>query len=83
LAAFVEGLTFGHNSPKARIVISQSLKREFVRHYGDAAESIIVIPNGVDLKMFNPANRSLYRDRVRQKHGVSNGDFTLMFAGSC
>ena len=82
LAAFVEGLTFGRNSPEAHIVVSQSMKGEFVRHYGDAAESIIVIPNGVDLKMFNPANRPLYRDRVRQKHGISNGDFTLMFAGS-
>jgi len=81
LAAFVEGLTFGHNSPKARIVVSQSMKREFIRHYGDAAESIIVIPNGVDLKMFNPANRPLYRDRIRQRHGISRSDLVLMFAG--
>ncbi|GAH97826.1 unnamed protein product, partial [marine sediment metagenome] len=48
----------------------------------DAAESIIVIPNGVDLKMFNPANRPLYRDRLRQKHGISRNDLVLMFAGS-
>ena len=81
LAAFVEGRTFGHNSPKACIVVSQSLKREFVCHYGDAAESIIVIPNGVDLKMFNPANRLSYRDRARQKHGISRSDLVLMFAG--
>jgi len=81
LAAFVEGLVFGHNSPKARIVVSQSMKREFVCHYGDAAESIIVIPNGVDLKMFNPANRPLYRNRTRQKHGISRSDLVLMFAG--
>ena len=81
LAAFVEGLTFGHNSPKARIVVSQSMKREFIHHYGDAAESIIVIPNGVDLKMFNPANRPLYRDRIRQRHGISRSDLVLMFAG--
>lgn len=81
LAAFVEGLVFGHNSPKARIVVSQSMKREFIRYYGDAAESIIVIPNGVDQKMFNPANRLLYRDRIRQKHGISRSDLVLMFAG--
>ena len=80
-AAFVEGLIFGHNGPKARIVVSQSMKREFIRHYGDAAESIIVIPNGVDLKMFNPANRPLYRDRIRQKHGIFHNDLVLMFAG--
>jgi len=81
LAAFVEGLVFSHNSPKARIVVSQSMKREFIRHYGDAAESIIVIPNGVDLKMFNPANRLLYRDSLRQKHGISRSDLVLMFVG--
>ena len=81
LAVFVEGLIFGRNSPKARIVVSQSMKREFVRHYGDAAESIIVIPNGVDLKMFTPDNAPLYRDRIRQKHGISRSDLVLMFAG--
>ena len=82
LQAFVEGLAFGRNSSKARIVVSQSMKREFVHHYGDAAESIIVIPNGVDLQKFNPANRIPCRDSVRQRHGISSGDFTLMFAGS-
>ncbi len=82
LQAFVEGLAFGRNSSKARIVVSQSMKREFVRHYGDATKDIIVIPNGVDLQKFNPANRILCRNRVRQKHGISSGDFTLMFAGS-
>ena len=81
LAAFVEGVIIGRNSPKALIVVSQSMKREFVRHYGDAAESIIVIPNGVDLKMFNPANRPLYRDSLRQKHGISRSDLVLIFAG--
>jgi len=82
LAAFVEGLIFARNSPEARIVVSQSMKKEFVRHYGDAAESIIVIPNGVDLKMFNPANRgSSISIRIRQKHGISRSDLVLMFAG--
>ena len=81
LAAFVEGLTFGHNSPKACIVVSQSMKREFVCHYGDAAESIIVIPNGVDTLRFHPINRLLYRGQIRQEHGVSRSDLVLMFAG--
>jgi len=81
VAVFGEGLIFGQNSHKARIVVSQSMKREFVCHYGDAAESIIVIPNGVDLEMFNPANRPLYRDKIRQRHVISRSDLVLMFAG--
>jgi len=81
LAAFVEGVIFGHNSPEVRIVVSERMKKEFVHHYGNAAESIIVIPNGVDLKIFTPANRPLYRDRIRQKHGISHSEPVLMFAG--
>jgi len=81
LAAFIEGLIFGRNSSKARIVVSQRMKEEFVRHYGDAAENIIVIPNGVDLQKFNPANRLIDRDRIRQKHGISRSDLVLIFAG--
>jgi UDP-glucose:(heptosyl)LPS alpha-1,3-glucosyltransferase len=81
LAVFVERLIFGRNSSKARIVVSQSMKREFVRHYGDAAKDIIVIPNGIDLEMFNPDNRLLYRDSTRQKHGISRNVPVLMLAG--
>lgn len=81
LAAFVEGVIIGRDSPKALIVVSQSMKREFIRHYGNAAKNIIVIPNGVDLKMFNPANRLFYRDSLRQKHGISRSEPVLMFAG--
>jgi UDP-glucose:(heptosyl)LPS alpha-1,3-glucosyltransferase len=81
LAALAEGLTFGRNGSKARIVVSQRMKEEFVRHYGDAAKGIIVIPNGVNLKTFTPANRPLYRDSIRQKHGISRSDLVLIFAG--
>ena len=81
LAAFVEGVIIGRDSPKALIVVSQSMKREFARHYGDAAKNIIVIPNGVDTLRFHPTNRLLYRDQIRQKHGVSRSDPLLMFVG--
>ncbi len=81
LAAFVEGVIIGHNSPKALIVVSQSMKREFIRHYGNAAKNIIVIPNGVDTLRFHPTNRLLYRGQIRQEHGVSRSDPLLMFAG--
>ncbi|MBA7667854.1 D-inositol-3-phosphate glycosyltransferase [subsurface metagenome] len=81
LAAFIEKLTFGGKSSKARIVVSERMKEDFHRHYGDAAEDIIVIPNGTDCHRFNPANRRLYRDSVRQRHGISSGDFVLLFVG--
>ncbi|GAI64408.1 unnamed protein product, partial [marine sediment metagenome] len=75
-----ERVIIGRNSPKALIVVSQSMKREFIRHYGNA-ENIIVIPNGVDLKIFNPANRLFYRDSLRERYGISRSEPVLMFAG--
>ncbi len=81
LAAFVEGLMFGHNSHKVCIAVSQSMKSEFIRHYGDVAEGVIVIPNGVDLKMFSPANRHVYRESLRRKYDIPSGELVLMFAG--
>jgi len=81
LVAFIELLTFGRKSSKARIVVSECMKEDFRRHYGDAAEDIIVIPNGTDCDRFNPANRRLYRDSVRQRHIISAGDFVLLFVG--
>ena len=81
LAAFVEAVMIGRDSPKAFIVVSQSMKREFIRHYGNAAKNIIVIPNGVDTLKFHPTNRLLYRGQIRQEHGVSRSDPLLMFAG--
>ena len=81
LVAFVEQLTFGGRSSKARIVISQRMKEDFRRHYGGAAEDIIVIPNGTDCDRFVPDNRRLYRDSVRQRHGISSEDFVILFVG--
>jgi len=81
LQVFLEGREFGRNISKMRIVVSQRMKDEFVRYYGNASESIIVIPNGVDPEKFTPANRSLYRDKVRQRHGIARNDVVLMFAG--
>lgn len=81
LVAFIEQLTFGGKSSKARIVVSERMKEDFRRHYGDAAEDIIVIPNGTDCDRFNPDNRRLYRDSVRQRHGISSGDFVVLFVG--
>jgi len=81
LVAFIEKLTFGGKSSKARIVVSERMQEDFRRHYSDAAEDIIVIPNGTDYHRFNPANRRLYRDSVRQRHGIASGDFVLLFVG--
>ncbi len=81
LLCFVERLIISRSGPKACIVVSRAMQEEFARHYGDAAKNIIVIPNGVDTLRFHPTNRLLYRDQIRQKHGVPRSDPLLLFAG--
>ncbi len=81
LVCFLEGLIISRSNSRACIIVSQAMQEEFARHYGDAAKNIIVIPNGVDTLRFHPTNRPLYRDQIRQKHGVSRSDPLLMFAG--
>ena len=81
LLCFVERLVISRSGSKACIVVSRAMQQEFARHYGDAAKNIIVIPNGVDTLRFHPTNRLLYRDQIRQKHGVPRSDPLLLFAG--
>jgi UDP-glucose:(heptosyl)LPS alpha-1,3-glucosyltransferase len=82
LMVFAEGAAFGHKITRVRIVVSQRMKSDFIYHYGDDAKDITVIPNGVDLEVFNPAIKQLCRHSVRQKHSISDNDVLLMFAGS-
>ena len=79
--AFLEGLTFGRRRPRVRIVVSQRMKEDFIRHYGEAAQDVIVVPNGVDCQRFSPANRALCRDKVRQRHDIPPEAPVLLFAG--
>ena len=82
LSALLERLQLFRIKPKAFIVVSQHDKDLFVLHYGAVMENITVIPNGVDLAIFNSTNKLLYRDPLRQKHGISRNDLVLMFTGS-
>jgi len=78
---FGEKLVFGRKNSRLRIVVSERMKRDFVRHYGSAAEDIIVIPNGVDCQRFTPHNKVLYRDSIRKEHSISSEDLMLLFVG--
>ena len=82
LLASLEGLTFGRRRPKVRIVVSESVKREYIRHYSEAGEDIIVIPNGVDCQRFHPDNKKLYRNEMRQQYGIPEDTSLLLFAGN-
>jgi glycosyltransferase involved in cell wall biosynthesis len=63
------------------IAVSEKMRQELVRHYGRQAESIEVIPNGVDLEQFHPRNVPRYRARVRAELGVPDHDFLALYLG--
>ena len=81
LMVFAEKAAFGRKTNRARVVVSQRMKEDFIRNYGDSARDILVIPNGVSLEAFTPATKQLWRDSVRKKHGIAGNDLLLLFAG--
>ncbi|MGA9364109.1 MAG: glycosyltransferase family 4 protein [Bacteroidota bacterium] len=67
---------------KKIIAVSEGVKRELVRYYDVPGEDIVVIPNGVDLDEFNPANRPRFRDPLREKLGISSVFPVLIFVAN-
>jgi UDP-glucose:(heptosyl)LPS alpha-1,3-glucosyltransferase len=64
------------------IAISDMVKRNIMQHYGVAPNRIEVLYNGVDLDRFNPENRRKYRREIRERYGLAEEDFVILFVGS-
>ncbi len=67
-----------------RIVIacSQRVKRELHKWYNVPEDDVVVIPNGVDLAAFNPDVCRVQRKGARERFGVLENEFLLLFAGN-
>jgi UDP-glucose:(heptosyl)LPS alpha-1,3-glucosyltransferase len=78
----LERSIFKQHRYKRIIAISELVKNDIVRHYGVAPSDIEVIYNGIDIDKFHPANKNRYRTEIRQKHGLKNSDFVVLFMGS-
>lgn len=61
--------------------VSLGTKRELTTHYGLTESNMTVIPNGVDLSRFCLKNQMQHRASIRARHGVSEGDLLMLFAG--
>ena len=60
-------------APRTRIVaISEAVKQDLVLFEGASASAIEVVPNGVDVDRFHPANRVLYRAETRAALGLTD-----------
>jgi UDP-glucose:(heptosyl)LPS alpha-1,3-glucosyltransferase len=63
------------------IAVSQGLKNDLVESYGLTDEDVVVVPNGVDLDEFTPANREKWREETRARLGIPMEAPVLLFVG--
>jgi UDP-glucose:(heptosyl)LPS alpha-1,3-glucosyltransferase len=78
----LERMIFQGHRYKKIIAISELVKQNILTHYHIPESDIEVIYNGVDLERFHPGNRGRYREEIRNKHGISESDFVILFVGS-
>jgi len=79
---FLERRVF--QAPRLKRVVANSRrgKEEIRRHYGVPEDKIRVIYNGVDLEIFHPRNRALFREAERRAIGLPETDSVILFLGS-
>lgn len=71
----------GHKFKKI-IAISEMVKKNIIDNYKTPASDIKVIYNGIDTDKFHPDNRNKYRKEIRQKYGLKDTEFIVLFVGS-
>ena len=77
----LETLVSGARRSKPIIVLSERMKREYIRRFGTPAEKIFVIPNGVDSAKYNRDNVGLYREEIRRRHSLAEHDLVVLLVG--
>jgi UDP-glucose:(heptosyl)LPS alpha-1,3-glucosyltransferase len=65
---------------RVTVGVSGALRNDFIRHYGQAAGRMQVIPNGVDLEEFKPLPADV-RAQLRTELGLTSEDRVLIFVG--
>jgi len=58
------------------------VKRDLVLFEGADPDRVVVVPNGVDVDRFHPANRDLYRAEMRARLGLNDADVAVLFVGN-
>lgn len=77
----VERANYRPGSYRHVIAVSEGVKREIRQWYGVPADRITVIPNGVDLARFRPADRAAIRAELRRARGFTDDDVVLLWVG--
>lgn len=82
LRLFLEHENYGRRRYRKVIACSDLVKRELISYYKVPEKDIIVIYNGVDTTEFNPGNRALFREKIRQQCGIRAEDILILFVGN-
>jgi UDP-glucose:(heptosyl)LPS alpha-1,3-glucosyltransferase len=78
---FLEKENFGKRQYRRIVACSQRVKRELCSLYDVPEGDITIVLNGVDLAAFEPGVCRSRRSETREKYGIRETDFLLLFAG--
>jgi UDP-glucose:(heptosyl)LPS alpha-1,3-glucosyltransferase len=81
LVSPMEKWLYGSSQGSPVIAISEVTRRNLLKFYR-REDHVSVIHHGVDGKLFQPSNRSLYRTEVRAGLGLSESEFVFLFVGN-
>jgi len=78
---WIEKMLFGQRKRKPLIVVSEAMKRDFVRHYDTAAGQIYSVHSGGDCRIDSPKNANLFREEIRSLYSLTEQDLLVLFVG--
>ncbi len=58
------------------------VKKNIVENYSVDPDDIMVIYNAIDYAKFAEINKQQYRRQIREKFGINDNEFVLLFVGS-
>jgi UDP-glucose:(heptosyl)LPS alpha-1,3-glucosyltransferase len=82
LVCALERRIFELRAARLVVAISGQGKTEIERLYGTDPHQVTLVYNGVDLERFHPDQRTRHRKRTRDRLGISDAAWTVLFVGS-
>ena len=76
----LERLIFQPGRTQTVIAVSQRVRADLERYYARKS-GVTVIYQGVDTAAFHPANRALWRSRMRAEWNIPDGRFVALYVG--
>ena len=76
----LEKMIYRPENTRAVVTNSELVKRQIIAHFGYPAEKIFVIRNGIDRKVFYPADDD-EKAEARRKLGISRDSKVILFSG--